>query len=204
MKSLAGFLVAKALADQSNADQITNGVGAGLLIVFSLIWSQVHLWTVSNRLQSPKDAGTSQPSGTPPVASLIAFTLLSLALCSGCVTYTRSKTTTSVANGVTNILSIEKERLWSGYIIESATRTFGVDVAYQPTSTSPAHVKIGFGSEILRLTPTETNTVFVPRTTSDFEVSNSLNPFDTGIKDKSSTGDVSMGTNTDSIAIIPK
>ena len=57
MKTFAGWLVGKALADQSTADIVANGVGAGLLIVFSLVWSHVHLWRVSNPLPSPKALG---------------------------------------------------------------------------------------------------------------------------------------------------
>lgn len=57
MKTFAGWLVAKAFADQTTADTITNGVGAGLLIIASLVWSHIHLFRVSNPLPSPKALG---------------------------------------------------------------------------------------------------------------------------------------------------
>lgn len=57
MKTFAGYLVTKALANQATADTVANGVGAGLLILLSLIWSHVHLFRASNPLPSPKALG---------------------------------------------------------------------------------------------------------------------------------------------------
>ena len=57
MKTFAGWLVAKAFADQATADSVANGVGAGLLIIASLVWSHIHLFRVSNPLPSPKALG---------------------------------------------------------------------------------------------------------------------------------------------------
>lgn len=57
MTALAGWLVSKQFTDQANATVITNGLVPGLLLLFSIIWSHVHLGKVSNPLSSPKALG---------------------------------------------------------------------------------------------------------------------------------------------------
>jgi hypothetical protein len=85
MKTFAGWLVAKAFADQSNADMVANGVGAGILILLSLIWSHVNLWKVTNPLPSPKQL------------SLFALGIGTVALClTGCTTALQSDKIMSV------------------------------------------------------------------------------------------------------------
>jgi hypothetical protein len=76
MKTLAGYLVAHALApNAATADQVTNGLGATILLFISYGWSHWHLDSAASGSGAPPAA----PTGKTPVTALIVLGILLLA-----------------------------------------------------------------------------------------------------------------------------
>lgn len=85
LTALAGWLASKQITDQANATLIVNGLLPGAMLLFSVVWSHLHLGTVSNPPPSPKALGC-----------LTAAALLALG-CSGCTTALQSDKIISVS-----------------------------------------------------------------------------------------------------------
>jgi hypothetical protein len=72
---------------------------------------------------------------------------------------------------------------WASVVITHA-RFYGLDAEIPLTSgQSVVKVKLGWGSETWTVLPASTNQVFVPKISDTFSVGQSLNPFDTTIKE---------------------
>lgn len=91
----------------------------------------------------------------------------------------------------------------SGYIISAKERFFGIMVA--EGANQVPEVKMGFGSVVYMMIPTSTNgQVYVPKFADTFSIDQGLNPFGFEVRENTGAGDVSIGTNATSTAIVPK
>lgn len=91
----------------------------------------------------------------------------------------------------------------SGYIVSAKERFFGIVVA-QGANQVP-EVKLGFGSVVYMMIPTSTNgPIFAPKFADTFTIDQGLNPFGFKVVENTGAGDVSIGSNSTSTAVVPK
>ena len=125
MKVLAGWLVSKALADQATADQVGNGLGAGLLVLFSFIWSKRHLTAAADAPKTPPSTGTKLP-----IALMLALCCLSLPF-AGCQSTSSRIAYTTVA---TPAITVQQAMIaWGDYVAQ-----------YHPSAATEAKVKAAY------------------------------------------------------------
>lgn len=96
--------------------------------------------------------------------------------------------------------------LQSDKIVSIKQRVFGVVVETANSANGTPSVKLGFSSTVWQMIPTSTNgPVYAPKYMDVFDLKQGINPFATGIKEDTGTGDVLVGsgTNDSSKAIIP-
>lgn len=99
-----------------------------------------------------------------------------------------------------------KTALQSDKIIVLKQRCFGVVVETSSTTANGTPtIKLGSISTVWQMVPTSTNTLYAPRYMDTYDLSQSVNPFDTSIRENSGFGDVMVGysTNDSSKAIVP-
>lgn len=91
----------------------------------------------------------------------------------------------------------------SDKIITVKERLFGISVGQSPATQTP-EVRLGFGSIVYMMIPTSTNVINTPRFADTFNIDQGLNPFGFKVIENTGAGDVAIGTNATSTAIVPK
>lgn len=94
-----------------------------------------------------------------------ALLLIPLLLCGGCQVYKYNKPPT-----------------WAS-AVTTHNRFFGINLAYQGVG-----VQLGWGSTVYTVLPVSTNQVFIPKFSDTYSVGQTVNPFDTRIREYLQTG----------------
>ena len=93
----------------------------------------------------------------------------------------------------------------SDKIISVKQRCFGLVVETTSTTANAPNIKLGFTSTVWQMIPTSTNgPVNAPKYVDTFDLEQNINPFATGISENTGSGDVMVGTNGTSSAVVPK
>lgn len=126
---------------------------------------------------------TSVKIGPQAIKKVVPLIMLGLILAtSGCVSAINS-------NKITSIKS----------------RGFGIVLSASSSTTATPEVKLGWFSTVFQMIPTSTNgIVYAPKYFDTLEITQSVNPFATGISENTGSGDVQISTNATGQAIIPK
>lgn len=147
---------------------------------------------------------TGPGSGGKNVIGLFLLVGLAAALwaCTGC-TFVQRQVTTSVGPTGTNVTCIERQQIWGGYIVEHSSTLFGADVeSPSGANNGTVKMKIGFGNDYTRYTPTSTNALFSPKYVTSLGIHQTLAT--SQISGESASGDTFYSsTNSSAGASVP-
>ena len=156
-------------------------IGAGLLIAVGSVW-----WGVVHRTPAPATAAAA--SSTPAAGKIVPLHLLGALACFLCIL---------VLPGCATALNSNK-------IVSVKQRCFGLVVETASSTSSTPNVKLGFCSTVWQMIPTSTNALFAPAYADTFDLTQSVNPFATGITENTGAGTVGIGTNGVASYLFPK
>ena len=90
----------------------------------------------------------------------------------------------------------------AGDVVSIKERFFGLNVSQSPSDQTP-QVKVGFSTTVIQFVPTSTNDLHSARYADTFTLKQGLNPFGFDVEETSGFGDVLIGTNGYTRAIVP-
>jgi hypothetical protein len=138
----------------------------------------------------PADGSNGNPGKN--VTGIFLLAGFATVMLTGC-TFVQRKTTTTVGPTGTNVVAIERAQIWGGYIVEHSSTLFGADVeSPSGANNGTVKLKVGFGNDYTRYTPTATNALFAPRYVTSLGIHQTL--ASSHIEGESASGDTFYST----------